>query len=57
MKTLYVYNNELLGDSGDDFDDTSCVDAINGDTEEACLAKFDADYGSNDYTASFTRHQ
>ena len=57
MTTLYVYENELLGDEGDDFSDTSCVDSITCDTDYECLAKFEEDYGSNEYTASFTKHQ
>lgn len=56
MTTLYVYDNELLGDNGADFDDTSCVDSITCDTGEECFAKFEADYGSNDYSASVTKH-
>ena len=57
METLYVYDNALLGDDGVDFDDDSYVDHITCDTAEECLAKFEADYGSNDYSASFTKHR
>ena len=56
MKTLYVYDNELLGDNGTDFNDTSCVMSFNSDSEEECIARFEADYDSDDYTTSFTRH-
>ena len=56
MKTLYVYDNMLLGENGTDFNDESCVDSINCDTVEECLAKFATDYSTNDYTASFRRH-
>ena len=54
---LYIYDNELLGDDGTEFNDNSCVDCINCDTADECLAKFEADYGSNDYTASFNAPQ
>lgn len=56
MSKLYVYQNDLLGDNGDEFNDTSLVDTIRCDTEAECLAKFEADYGSNDYTGSFVKH-
>lgn len=56
MKQLYVYDNKSLGDNGTDFNDASLVYCFNCDTEDECIAKFEAEYGSNDYTASFTRH-
>ena len=56
MKTLYVYDNELLGENGTDFNDTSCVMSYIYDSEEECLANFEEEYDSDDYTASFTRH-
>lgn len=58
MKTLYVYDNALLSDNGIDFNDTSCVAVItcDCDTGEKCLAEFEAEYGSNEYSASFTKH-
>lgn len=57
MSQLYVYDNELLGDDGTQFNDTSCVDCINRSTEEECLAEFNAAYDSNSFTSSFTKHQ
>lgn len=56
MIKLYVYENEKLGDNGNDFSDDSIVDCIYCDTPDECIAKFEADYGDNNYTASFVRH-
>ncbi len=52
MKTIYVFDNAMLGDSGDNFA-AALIDQHEG-TQEDCLAWFDEKYGSNDYTASFT---
>lgn len=51
---LYVYDKAMLGDDGTDFTTALCAE-IHCDTEAECLAKFEADYGSNDYSCSFTR--
>ena len=56
MTKLYVYDNELLGDNGDDFSDSSCVDEINKPTAEECLEYAQANYDQNSYTWSFSRH-
>lgn len=53
MSTLYVFDNELLGDYGDKFD-AALIDTIICDTDIDCLKKFLADYNSNDYSCSFT---
>jgi hypothetical protein len=52
MKTIYVFDNELLGDNGDDFK-AALIDQHDG-TEPECLAWFDEKYGPNDYTSSFS---
>lgn len=53
--TIYVYENALLGEKGDQFDGTSCVDSITCDSMAECQAKFEADYDYNDYSFSYTR--
>lgn len=52
--TIYVFDNELLGDKGINFA-LALIDQHDG-TEAECLAWFDANYGPNDYTSSFTAH-
>lgn len=56
MAELYVYDNTLLGDNGADFNDSSCVDCIYADSAEECLAIFEGNYSSNDYSMSFVGH-
>ncbi len=56
MKTIYVYQNDLLGDNEDKFDDLSLVDEITCDTDEDCDKEFDEKYDSNDYCYSYTKH-
>lgn len=50
--TAYIFDNELLGDNGDNFE-AALIDELTG-TETECLADFEEKYGSNDYTLSFT---
>lgn len=57
MTTIYIYDNALLGDNGDDYSDESCVDSVTRDTPEECLAEAGENYSSNDYTYSFSKHQ
>lgn len=53
MKTIYVFDNEKLGDNGDNFSE-ALIAEHSADTDAECLAWLDEQYGSNDYTASFT---
>jgi hypothetical protein len=53
MTTIYVYDNELLGDNGNQFAN-ALIDEYTADTDAACLAWADAKYGTNDYSTSFT---
>ena len=53
MTTIYVYDNELLGDDGENFA-AALVDEKKFATQEAALAWFNETYGYNEYTASFT---
>lgn len=56
MKTIYVYKNELLGDNGDQFNDQSLIDEIEGETDDECDKKFNDEYGINDYSYSYSKH-
>lgn len=56
MKTIYVFDNELLGDNGDDFD-AAFIEQHQGTTDEECIAWADNKYGTNDCTFSFTKNQ
>jgi hypothetical protein len=50
---LYVFDNELLGDDGTEFSAALC-DEIEAETEEECFNKFESEFGSNDFLASFS---
>lgn len=56
MLTIYIYSNELLGERGDQFNDNSLVGTITGETNNECDKEFEQEYGSNDYSYSFTAH-
>ena len=53
MRTLYIYDSELLGDDGTDFE-SALTATIEAPTEAECLETFAEVYDANDYTASFT---
>lgn len=55
MHTIYAFDNALLGANGDNF--AAALVGQHEGTQEECLAWFEAEYGSNDYTASFTEPQ
>lgn len=52
MATIYVYDNALLGDDGEDFKAALC-DQHTAGTAQECLDWADENYDSNDYTTSF----
>ena len=53
MTTIYVFENALLGDDGDQWK-AALIDQHTADTDEACLAWAAEKYDVNDYTSSFT---
>lgn len=53
MTTLYIYDNEMLGDDGTDFE-AALVETIDAHTAAECLALFEDTYNPNYYPASFT---
>lgn len=50
---IYVYDNALLGDSGDRFA-AALIATHDGESNDELLAWFNDNYGSNDYSVSFT---
>ena len=50
---LYVFNNELLGDDGTEFAAALCGE-IEAETDADCFAKFEDEFGRNDFSASFS---
>ena len=54
MTTIYVFDNALLGDNGDQFA-AALIDQHTGNTQSECEAWFSENYDTNDYSFSFTQ--
>lgn len=52
MATAYVYQNDRLGDNGDDW--AAALIAEHSGSERECEAWFVATYDVNDYTMSYS---
>ncbi len=53
MTTIYVFDNELLGDSGEEFA-VALIDQHTAATQSECEAWFAENYNPNEYTSSYT---
>ena len=52
MTTIYVYDNEMLGDDGENFA-AALIDEKGFASDADAIIWFNEAYGYNDYTASF----
>jgi len=55
MTIIYIYDNADLNEDGSFPKGVQPIDSYYGDDNEECENWVDANYGSNDYTWSYTR--